>query len=112
MPIKLLRAIGLLSFVTLLQACNSGSGVSQDGASSALGQVTAPANTPMTRYAAARAADQVTFGATPALVDGISTTGLEVWINSQMALPVQPVVSPSWVITYSMNDKQIGRAHV
>ena len=105
MPSGLLRAISLLIFAALLQACNSGSGVSQDAPSSALGQVTAPVNTPMTRYAAARAADQVSFGATPALVDAISTTGLEVWINSQMALPLQPVVSPSWVTNYSMSDK-------
>lgn len=75
----------------LLAACNN----SPDGGSAATptllastGQVTVKASSPVSRYAAARFADQVSFGATPALVAEIEKLGFEAWIAAQFALPV------------------------
>ncbi|MCA1856701.1 DUF1800 domain-containing protein [Massilia oculi] len=45
----------------------------------------------VTRYAAARFADQVSFGATPALVADIQAKGFERWIDEQFAMPVSKV---------------------
>ncbi|CAN7573384.1 DUF1800 domain-containing protein [Pseudoduganella sp. LjRoot289] len=54
------------------------------------GQVSVKASAPVTHYAAARFADQVSFGATPALVAEIEKLGFEAWIDAQFALPVTP----------------------
>jgi uncharacterized protein (DUF1800 family) len=73
----------------LLAACG------QHGGSSAPPAVTlastsqgAPAVGQVTRFAAARFADQVSFGATPELVAAIEQQGFEPWIDAQFALPV------------------------
>ncbi|MBC7604815.1 MAG: DUF1800 domain-containing protein [Ramlibacter sp.] len=63
-----------------------------------------PAATGMTRYAAARTADQVSFGATPALVDTLSQQGLQTWMTAQMALPVTQMVPPDSVRNYDTNN--------
>jgi uncharacterized protein (DUF1800 family) len=56
--------------------------------SAANGQVTVKAGAPVSHYAAARFADQVSFGATPELVAEIEKKGMEAWIDEQFALPV------------------------
>lgn len=55
------------------------------------GQVKAAPAGALARYAAARFADQVSFGATPALVDAIAAQGFEAWIEAQFAQPVRPL---------------------
>lgn len=76
-------------------------GCSRDGAQEAdqsaapftasAGQVKPVVSSPVTRYAAARFADQVSFGATPELVAEIQAKGFERWIDEQFALPVSLV---------------------
>jgi hypothetical protein len=41
-------------------------------------------------YAAARFADQATFGPTPTLIDELRTKGFEQWIEDQFKLPYTP----------------------
>jgi uncharacterized protein (DUF1800 family) len=55
------------------------------------GQVKPAQSKPVTHYAAARFADQVSFGATPALVAEIEAKGFVKWIDDQYALPVSTV---------------------
>src|SRR5690606_11042979 len=69
------------------------------------GQVAPPAaSTGMTRFAAARAADQVSFGATPVLVNAISQQGLDAWIGTQFSMPVTRMAAPSYVKNYDANN--------
>lgn len=85
----------------------TGCGPTSDGAPSASsGQVKATAtSTPLSPYAAARVADQVSFGATPALVAELSKTGLAAWVDQQLAMPVTRIESPPWVIDYDRNNR-------
>ena len=74
--------------------------------SASAGQVSvAPAGSLLTPYAAARIADQVSFGATPALTAELSKKGLESWINDQYSLPVSLITAPDWVINFDTNDR-------
>ncbi len=54
--------------------------------SASSGQIT-PAAYKVSYYAAARFADQATFGATPTLIEEIRSKGFEQWIDEQFALP-------------------------
>jgi len=97
----------------LLAACGGGTGGrnASFGPSASSGQVRAATSGGMTRFAAARAADQVSFGATPALVDAISQQGLDAWITAQMALPATQMTAPNYVIDYNPLDQvQTSRA--
>jgi uncharacterized protein (DUF1800 family) len=90
----------VLSALSALSACGGGQrGAAPTATAAALaadadpsasrGQVAAPAAAPpVTYYAAARFADQTSFGATPALVAEIRSKGLVRWIDDQLALPV------------------------
>ena len=97
----------LLALVGLLSACTPAPQEADTGASSAsAGQVRSAAPTsPLSAYAAARAADQVSFGATPALLASLSQHGLSGWITDQMALPVSTIDAPAWVIDYNRDDQ-------
>lgn len=55
------------------------------------GQVQPAAGGAVSRHAAARFADQATFGATPVLVAEIQSKGFERWIDEQFALPVSQI---------------------
>jgi uncharacterized protein (DUF1800 family) len=56
------------------------------------GQVAVASTTAKVSYfAASRFADQVSFGATPALVADIRAKGLEAWIEEQFVLPLVPI---------------------
>lgn len=94
-----------LLLATGLAGC--GGGVNPSATTSASsGQVGHAGAAGMTRYAAARAADQVSFGATPALVNDLATQGLDSWITTQMALPPTLMATPpSWVISYDSQDE-------
>jgi uncharacterized protein (DUF1800 family) len=59
--------------------------------SASSGQVQPATAKAVSYYAAARFADQVSFGATPALVAEIQTKGFERWIDEQFALPVSKI---------------------
>ena len=80
------RPLGLgLALLAALAAC----GKSGDGSAlhAAGGQVKPAQAKPVTRYAAARFADQASFGPTPALVAEIEAKGFAGWIDAQFALP-------------------------
>jgi uncharacterized protein (DUF1800 family) len=59
--------------------------------SASSGQVQPATAKAVSYYAAARFADQVSFGATPALVAEIQAKGFERWIDEQFALPVSKI---------------------
>ena len=83
----------------------SGCGPDQDTPmAKSSGQVRATSATKLSSYAAARAADQVSFGATPALVAELQQTGLEAWIDAQLAMPVTETQAPSWVIDFDTKN--------
>jgi uncharacterized protein (DUF1800 family) len=70
------------------------------------GQVKPVVADKMSAYSAARTADQVSFGATPALVAQMQQMGLEAWIDQQLALPPSIISAPRYVIDYVRNDPQ------
>ncbi|MCA1248152.1 DUF1800 family protein [Massilia sp. MS-15] len=94
----------LIPAVLLLAAgCSRDAGQPAEAFSASAGQVKPVATTPVTRYAAARFADQVSFGATPELVAEIQAKGFERWIDDQFALPVS-LIDTSPIAVY---DDQI-----
>jgi len=56
-------------------------------AASSSGQVAPAKNYKATYYAAARFAEQASFGPTPALIEELRTKGFAQWIDEQLALP-------------------------
>ena len=88
-----------------LGGCGPGSPPAPLVASS--GQVRLAVASAMSMYAASRATDQVSFGATPALVADIRRAGLATWLDSQMALPVSAILTPNPYINYDLNDLNI-----
>ena len=85
----------------LLGACAP---TSDEPPNASSGQVKTVVVGKMSAYAAARAADQVSFGATPALVNDLAQNELPGWIDAQMALPVSRIDSPPWVVDYNRDD--------
>jgi uncharacterized protein (DUF1800 family) len=82
---KLSILVGLLA---LLQACSEAPVEAGATPSASSGQVTGGLSSPLvTRYAAARFADQATFGAHPASLAEIRAKGFSKWIDDQIALP-------------------------
>ena len=74
--------------------------------SASAGQVNNSRQTaPVSNYAAARMAEQVSFGATPTLRQDIQGRGLEAWINYQASLPISQMQAPSWVIDFNDNNQ-------
>lgn len=86
--IRYALAVGALA---ALAACGRGVGEPPAALQASLGQVKPAAAAPVSRYAAARFADQVSFGATPALVADIESKGFSKWIDDQFALPVSQI---------------------
>jgi uncharacterized protein (DUF1800 family) len=75
-------------------------------ASASAGQVSvASAGNLLTPYAAARIADQVSFGATPALTTELSKKGLEAWIADQYAQPVSLIPAPDFVVNFDTQNQ-------
>jgi len=80
-------------------------------ASASAGQVApASAGKVSTPYAAARVAEQVSFGPTAALTAELSSKGLEAWITDQYALPPSQIVSPAFVIDYDSTQASADKA--
>ncbi len=99
----------LLSCGMLLAGCGGGKPEAPAGTSASSGQVRAVSAGGMSRFAAARAADQVSFGATPALVNTLAQQGLDAWITAQFALPVTQMSVPSYVIDFDLNGAEQAR---
>lgn len=85
---RLLRGLApVLAAAALLSACGGGKAPTAEPARST-GQVAPPgAAKKVSYYAAARFADQASFGATPELIAEIQAKGFEKWIDDQFALP-------------------------
>ncbi|WP_342117036.1 DUF1800 domain-containing protein [Pseudoduganella sp. OTU4001] len=88
---RLFRNLAGLTAAAALLACSGSDGTAPPaaGASAAAqapGQI-GSSSAQATPYAAARLADQASFGATPTLVAAIGKQGLAAWIDSQLALP-------------------------
>ncbi|MES2151372.1 MAG: DUF1800 domain-containing protein [Pseudomonadota bacterium] len=78
--------------LALLAACNRPPAPSEEAQLHAsTGQVKPAAGSAVSHYAAARFADQASFGATPALVAEIERMGFGPWIDAQFALPVSTI---------------------
>jgi uncharacterized protein (DUF1800 family) len=75
------------------------------------GQVAPPAPTPkVSFYAASRFAEQVSFGATPALVAELQAKGFERWLDEQFALPARPLdMKPSEALYQLRLDDPVPR---
>lgn len=102
------RSLCVLAALVALEGCGPGSPPAPLVASS--GQVRLAAASAMSMYAASRATDQVSFGATPALVADIRRAGLATWLDSQMALPVSAILTPNPYINYDLNDQLASQA--
>ena len=81
-----LLAVSLVCGTVFLQSCSDGGEAGYSKLVASSGQIT-PAAYKVSYYAAARFADQATFGATPKLIEEIRTKGFEQWIDEQFALP-------------------------
>lgn len=78
----------------LTASCSSGPSPDAPAPSASSGQVTPPsvANVgAVSAFAAARLAEQATFGASPAVVAAIRAKGISAWIDEQLAMPATPV---------------------
>ncbi|MCD2514791.1 DUF1800 domain-containing protein [Massilia sp. G4R7] len=75
--------------------------------SASSGQVQPARANAVTYYAAARFADQVSFGATPALIADIQARGFEGWIDSQYALPAS-IIDTSPIVNYDSQIPALG----
>ena len=95
----------------LLVACGGGKPTASESPSPpspSAGQVAGPAAASrVSFYAASRFAEQVSFGATPALVAEVQAKGYEKWIDDQFALPIVPIdIKPAEAIyAYGPNDQ-------
>ncbi len=94
----------ILSLSTVA-ACHRGSSndANQDQHLSS-GQVSNKSAQAVSKYAAARFAEQASFGPTPALVEEISQSGLTVWLDQQLSMPVKITPIPSSIITFDLNN--------
>ncbi|SFD35687.1 DUF1800 domain-containing protein [Massilia yuzhufengensis] len=88
--------------------CSRDAGQPADQFSASAGQVKPVVASAVTRYAAARFADQVSFGATPALVADIQVKGFERWIDEQYALPVS-TIDTSPIVNYDSQIPELGQ---
>ena len=94
---------------TLLAACSGESShsavVSDAPPSHSTGQVGAGNNYKVSYYAAARFAEQATFGPTPALIEELRSKGFAQWIDEQFALPlvlIDPTPVEDWSNTSNL----------
>lgn len=90
-----------------LAACGRSAGDPAAALHASLGQVKPAAAAQVSRYAAARFSDQVSFGATPALVAEIESKGFSKWIDDQFALPVSQI-DTSPIAVYDSNIPEQG----
>lgn len=94
----------LLCLCAGLMSCGQSNKLEEVTSKNSSGQVSNKPSTTVTYYAAARFADQVSFGATPALIEDISKLGFEAWIDAQMALPLTTSAIPRSYFDYKETD--------
>ncbi|MBC3874027.1 DUF1800 domain-containing protein [Undibacterium flavidum] len=102
---RLLPRWSLICLCVVLMSCGQRAQIDEATSKNSTGQVSNKPSTTVTYYAAARFADQVSFGATPALIDEISKLGFEAWIDAQMALPATVNEVPRSYLNYKENDQ-------
>lgn len=105
------RAWLIPAVLALIAGCSRDAGESPAPAqfSASSGQVQPAASKAVSYYAAARFADQVSFGATPALVAEIQAKGFERWIDEQFALPPSKIdLTP--IVNYDSQIREQGDA--
>jgi uncharacterized protein (DUF1800 family) len=97
-----------LAALALLAACSRETADPPATLLASAGQVQPAQAASVTRYAAARFADQVSFGATPALVAEIQAKGFARWIDDQFALPVS-TIDTSPIAVYDSQIPALGQ---
>lgn len=90
-----------LAGVLSLTACGRNSENVSDNTHKSSGQVNQQSQTSVSYYAAARLADQASFGATPGLIAEIQSKGMAPWVDAQIALPVVPYTIPRDALNYT-----------
>lgn len=96
-----------LAFVAGLAACGS-----QDSfdAAALRGQVASAGSgstSKVSQYAAARLLEQAAMGPSPSAVASVRQSGMEAWIDAQMALPPTLITTPETFIEYDLQDRPI-----
>lgn len=107
--LRLLATISASSIVILTTSCSRNDDVISSPVNSS-GQVAATTNNAVTLYAAARFADQVSFGPTPTLVAEIQSKGFSQWIDDQFALPVSKVDPSPYAVYDPVFDKALDQS--
>lgn len=92
-------SVGFVS-VLLMMSCGKNDSTETVSHNSG-GQVGAQVAPKLSYYAASRFAEQVSFGATPALVAEIQSKGAEVWIDEQLAMPITASSIPRELLNFS-----------
>ena len=87
---KALLALFPIFAAGLLAGCSENAAEANVAMVASTGQIS-PKAYKVSYYAAARFAEQATFGPTPALIEEIRSKGFEQWIDDQFALPYTPI---------------------
>lgn len=96
-------AISTIIGITSLGCGRSGT-VTDDVTHNSSGQVNNQAKANISYYAAARFAEQVSFGATPELIAEIQKLGFEAWIDAQFAMPATTAAMPRELFIVATGD--------
>lgn len=107
--LRLLIACSTASMLMLTTSCSCNDDASTPPNNST-GQVATQTNKAVTLYAAARFADQVSFGGTPALLTEIQSKGFSQWIDDQFALAVSKVDPSPYAVYDPINDKALDQS--
>lgn len=114
-PTQARRASAAILASMLLSACGNEAGKADPSLSAGQVKPVASGSAAISFYAASRMADQVSFGATPALVSELSRSGLEAWIDAQFALPPTIENMPREYLNYVEHDRaaehRLGQFH-
>lgn len=104
------RRYALAAFVLLaLTACSRSGGDLSEKLNASSGQVKPVVAGSVSHYAAARFAEQASFGATPALVAEIERKGFSKWIEDQFALPLS-LIDAAPISNYDSQVSELGVA--
>ena len=112
--IRALRCAASLWLGLMLLSCGGGREAAPGGTSpptASSGQVAAVKAYKVSYYAAARFADQASFGPTPALIEALRSKGFEQWIDEQLALPVTPIEEMKVVLNWNVSQNDNGMSH-
>jgi len=102
------RAWLIPAVLALAAGCSRDGGEAPAAFSASSGQVQPVQAGAVSHYAAARFADQVSFGATPELVAEIQAKGFERWIDAQFALPAS-TVDTAPIVNYDSQIAALGQ---